>query len=101
MANVVFSPTLAAYFCVALKYVATGLILYMVFFAAAYRMRILKCLRSWPKSSRAALYSSPLLISVGIYWSTQSASYWMMIPAAIYMVLSIAGGLALVGRGNT
>jgi hypothetical protein len=101
VANVVFSPTLAAYFCVAVKYVITGVILYMIFSAAAYRMQIFKCLRSWPNSSKAALFSSPLLISVGIYWSTQTASYWMMIPAVIYMMLSIAGGLALVGKCNT
>ena len=100
VANVVFSPTLAAYICVAVKYVITGSILYMIFAAAAYRMRIFKSLRSWPNSSKAALFSSPLLIGVGIYWSTQTASYWMMLPAVIYLLLSIAGGLALVGKCN-
>jgi hypothetical protein len=101
VANVIFSPTLLAYGWISLKYVIAGLILYFVSMIFAYKMWLFENVKSWPKVSLAALYCGPPLLGLGVYFSTQPFGYSMLIPLGIYLVLSIFGGFALVGKFNT
>ena len=101
MANVVFGPTMLAYIWIAARYIVAGLILYALFLVAAYQMQLFEHVKSWPTTSKAAVFSGPLLIGVGLYYSMQPASYWMIVPVGIYGILSIIGGLALVGKFNS
>lgn len=100
VANVVYSPTLLAFIWISVRYVVAGLVLYCVFMIFAYKMSLFEDVRKWPKISRMTLYCGPPLLGVGLYYSTQSFGYWMIIPLVIYGGLSIAGGLALMGKFN-
>ncbi len=95
VSSVVFSPTIMAYGLIVVGYVLWGIGLYLIFLGAAYKMHLFQRLRDWPISSRTALFLGVLLIGLGLYSSTQPVGYWMTIPALVYTVLSIVGGLAL------
>jgi len=96
--NVVFTPTLLAYFWVVVKYTTSGLILYLVFMAVAYKMHLFEHLRTWPRISKLALICGPVLIATGVYCSAQAMTYWMIIPGIAYMALCMFGWRALVGK---
>lgn len=98
MANVVFGPTLLAYFWIMVKYLFSGLILYGAFLIVGYKMGLFEEFGEWPRSSKAGLYGGPVLIAIGIYCSTQRTSYWMIGPGLLYMLLIIVGALALRGK---
>lgn len=98
MARVVFTPTGVAYGWAFLGYALPGVILYLLFMAAAYKMGLFECLEKWPKVSKVALGSGPALMVLGCYFSMMPPTYLVLIPAVIYVVLSIIGGLALVGK---
>lgn len=100
VANVVFGPTGLAYCWAFLGYVVAGLSLYLIFMALAYKMELFEHVKRWPRVSQAALYCGPALMALGCYFSTRQTSYFMLIPTGIYAVLSIFGGLALVGKFN-
>jgi len=92
---IIFSPTITAYGLLCIKYIASGLALYMISLGVGYVGGLFRRLRDWPGVSGAALMASPLLVAFGLYCSTQEPGYWMILPMAIYMLLSIAGGFAL------
>lgn len=100
VANVVFSPTLLAFIWLVAGYIVAGLALYVVSMFLAYKMWLFENVRRWPRISRAPLYCGPPLLGVGLYLSTQPPSYSMIIPLVVYGALSVAGGLALVGKFN-
>jgi hypothetical protein len=100
VANVIFGPTILAYGWVSLRYVAAGLAFYAVFMFGAYEIRLFEDVRKWPIISQVTLGGGPLLLCVGLYFSTQPYAYTILIPAAIYLVISIAGGIALMGKFN-
>jgi hypothetical protein len=100
VANVVFGPTLLAYGWIFLGHAIAGSVLFLSFMAIAYKMDLFEHLNSWPRISQAALLSGLPLIGIGLHFSTQETNYSMLIPGGIYMALSIAGGIALVGKFN-
>jgi len=100
VANVVYVPTALAYGWSFLGFVVSGLLLYLAFMALAYKMDLFEHLQRWPKISQAALYSGPPLVALGCLFSTLPTSYLMLIPTGIYAVLSILGGVALIGKFN-
>ena len=101
VSNVVFGPTMLAYLWISLKHAVAGLTLYVVFLFFAYKMWLFENVKRWPKSSLITLYSGPLLLAIGLYFSTQPYGYAILIPLGVYAALSIAGGLALVGKFNS
>jgi cytochrome b subunit of formate dehydrogenase len=98
VAQIVFGPTLLAYGWIFLGYVTAGLTVYIIFSFGAYWVHLFDDIKDWPRVSRVALGCGPPLICVGLYFSTQKLSYWMLIPGGIYMLLSILGGVALMGK---
>ena len=98
MANVVFTPTLLAYGWIMVGYVASGLVVYLLFLIAAYKMGLFRDVLAWPTVSKAALFWSPVHIAIALYCSTQKTSYQMLLPELAYLILVIAGGLALRGK---
>jgi hypothetical protein len=98
LANTMFSPTILAYFWTTVDFVIPGLVLYAIFSIVAYRMGLFGSLSEWPRVSKTALFLGPLLIVVGVYFSTQRTSYWMILPGLLYTILVVLGGLALRGR---
>lgn len=69
--------------------------IYVFFLAAGYMVGYLDRLRDWPAISRIALLLGPVLIGMGLYFSTQPPTYWILVPPAVYLGLSMAGGVAL------
>jgi hypothetical protein len=95
VAKVVFVPTTLAYGWLVVGYVRSGLVLFSVFMVGAHLMGLFRRITEWPVISKIALACGPTLIVLGCYFSTLKTAYAMLIPGAIYCVLSIAGGLAL------
>jgi len=95
VANIVFTPTIIAYGWIVVKYVVAGLILYGVFAFGAYKLQLFQNLGNWPTLSKAALFLGPFLIGLGLYYSTQPPSYVVIVPGAVYGLLSVLAGLAL------
>lgn len=98
IASIVFGPTLFAYLMLAVRYRFTGISVYLIAIFIAYNVGVFENLQSWPKVSRFALYTGPVLIIAGLYFSTQVASYSMMIPTVVYGAFCIVAGIALVGK---
>ena len=99
--NVVYVPTALAYTWVFLGWVQAGFILYFAFMVAAIKMDLFRHLSKWPIVSKAALISSPLLVSLGLYFSTLETGYFMLIPLGIYGLLAIFGYRAIAARFDT
>jgi hypothetical protein len=76
--------------------------LYVFCMGAAYTMGLFKRFVEWREISRVTLLAGPLLIGVGLYFSTQPSSsiYWMLVPVWIYIGLVMVGGFALRRLGK-
>ena len=98
VAGIVFSPTLFAYLMLAVRYRVTGISVYLIAIFIAYKLGVFESLKKWPKVSQFALYAGPVFIVAGLYFSTQAASYSMMIPTVVYGAFCIVAGIALVGK---
>ena len=96
VSSVVFAPTIGAYGLMVVGYVLSGIGTYLFSLAAAYKMRLFARLSEWPLTSRTALFLGVVLIGLGLYCSTQPTAYWMIIPGLVYMMLGMAGGIALM-----
>jgi len=82
-------------------YIGAGLVFFVVFMLFAYKMWLFENVSKWPAISQVALFCGPLLLAAGLCLSTRPPTYAMIVPLAVYGLLSIAGGLALVGKFNT
>ena len=100
MAKIVFGPTIVAYGWIILGYVLAGLILYAVVMFAAYRLGLFQRISDWPWIAKIALACGLLLIGVGCFFSVLPTAYSMLIPAAVYVILTIFGGLALRAKNS-
>lgn len=100
MAKIVFGPTIVAYGWIILGYVVAGLVLYAVFVFAAYRLGLFQRISDWPWIAKFALASGLLLMGVGCFVSVLPSTYSMLIPAAVYVILTIFGGLALRAKNS-
>jgi hypothetical protein len=101
MAQIVFGPSLLAYAWIMAKFVFAGLAIYILALVVGYKMGLFRDIETWPVASKAALFWSPANIIIALYWSTRSPSYWMVVPALAYMLLTIVGGLALRRRRDS
>jgi hypothetical protein len=95
VANLVYTPTLLAYAWMVVHYVWAGLCLYLFALVVAYLSGAFRDFRSWPRISRVALYAGVPFTILGLYFSSQPTSYWMLLPLALQSLLSIVAGLAL------
>jgi hypothetical protein len=94
LAYVIDIPTGLAYAWIFLGFVTAGMLLYALFMAAPVKIKLFRGLRQWPAISRLALMSGPLLVALGLYFSTIQTSYYMVIPLIVYFSISIVSGRA-------
>lgn len=95
VAQLLYSPILLAELWVGVNYVAAGFILYAAALFLTHKFGLFAQFKNWPKVSKAALYASPLLLVVGLYFSTLPPTYWVIAPLVTHALLCMAGGLAL------
>jgi hypothetical protein len=95
VAYVVDIPTGLAYAWIYLGFVTAGLLLYVFFIAAAFKIKLFWRWRRWPISSKLALFSGPALLSLGLYFSTIQTGYYMLGPLIIYFAISAVGCRAI------
>jgi hypothetical protein len=95
VAYVVDIPTGLAYVWILLGFVTAGLLLYVGFMAAAFRIALFRRFKEWPKISKIALFSGPLLLALGLYFSTIQISYSMLIPLVVYYSITTFGSRAV------
>jgi hypothetical protein len=95
VANLVYTPTLLAYGWVLVGYVKSGVCLYLIALAVAYKSGAFDEFAIWPIISKVALYVGAPFIALGLYFSTQQTAYSMLIPLLAHTLLSIFAGLAL------
>jgi hypothetical protein len=95
VANVVYIPTGLAYVWIYLGFVTAGTLLYIVFMAAAVKIKLFRRLQQWPVISKLALFGGPPLIALGLYFSTIQTRYYMVIPLAVYFSISTFGWRAM------
>jgi hypothetical protein len=91
----VFGPTGLAYIWVSVGYVRSGLILITIFMIWGYLVGVFKRVAEWPLISKITLACGLPLIGLGGYFARQKPTYTILVPAFVYCLLSIAGGLAL------
>lgn len=76
-------------------YTRAGLLLYAVSIWATWRLGEFKQVKEWPLFSKIALVCGPVLIGLGLFFSTRPPTYAAIIPFLIYAGLSLIGGLQL------
>lgn len=91
----VFLPTALEYVFLVVGYPRTGLALYAAFLLAAYLVGAFRRVFEWPLIAKITLACGPPLMGLGYYFSMQDTTYAMYAPGVIYLVLSLAGGVAL------
>jgi hypothetical protein len=95
VANLAYTPTLLAYGWIVVHYVKSGLCLYLLALAVAYKTGAFERFDRWPIISKAVLYLGAPFIVLGLYFSTVPTSYSMLVPFFVQMLLSIVAGLSL------
>jgi len=96
VANVVYGPTTAAYGLFVVHYDWLALGLYLVFMLGArFWLGLFDRLNKWPTISRIALFAGPVYLASGFLFPADVIGYWVLLPAALYTTLAIAGGVTL------
>jgi hypothetical protein len=95
VANLVYTPTLLAYGWMLVGYVKSGVGLYVIALAVAYKSGAFDDFARWPTISKVALYVGAPFMGLGLYFSTRQTTYSMLIPLIAHALLSIFAGLAL------
>ena len=94
--NLVYAPTTAAYFIIAVDYEWDGLAFYFLFVLTALWVGLFRQLRDWPVVSKIALLAGPLLLVAAFFFLRISViGYWTIVPGLLYPVLGMGGTLAL------
>ena len=95
VANLVHTPTIAAYFMSVVEHKWYGLALYLVFALMAFRAGLFRRLGEWPPVSKVALLVGPLLVASAFVLDIDVIRYWAILPGALYTILSWYGGAVL------
>jgi hypothetical protein len=95
VSNIVYTPTGIAYGWIVVHFVVAGVVLYLLGLFVSYRTGAFERFGSWPTSSKVAFYMGVPYIALALYFSTRTTTYSMAIPAIIYALVCIVGGLAL------
>jgi hypothetical protein len=93
--QLLYCPILLSELWVAVDYVAAGIVLYVVALLLTDRFGLFAQFKKWPQVSKAAVYVSPVLIIVGLYFSTRPPTYWVIAPLVTHALICMVGGLAL------
>jgi len=95
-ANVVFAPPIVAYGLIVVDYKWSGICLYVLTLACAYKLRFFARFGEWPRVSRFTVFAGALLIGIGFCFRLSGVvSYWLLFPCAVYALLAMVAGLAL------
>jgi len=93
--NLVLTPSVAAYFIVAVDWKVVGISLYLALLATAYRLHLFEHCKDWPRLAQVALFTGPLFIGLGFFCGIAVVGYWAILPACVCTAVNIAGGVAL------
>lgn len=99
--NVVEIPTGLAYGWIFLGFVTAGILLFALFMAAAFKIKLFDGLQQWPAISKLTLLSGPALIALGLYFSTIETSRYMVLPLIAYFLITSLGRLIVSLRSKT
>jgi hypothetical protein len=100
VAKVVEIPTGLAYTCISLGFVTAGIILYTLFMAAAFKIKLFEGLQRWPTISKLAVLGGPALIALGFYFSTVQTRRYMVVPLLVYLLITNLGRLVISLRSK-
>jgi hypothetical protein len=96
--NAVFVPAVIAYTFAMAEYVTVALVMYLCFVVVSYGVGVFEHLREWPRVTKVALAAGPVMVALGCGFSLIRTSYYMLIPAFIYLLLIAWGGGALSAK---
>jgi hypothetical protein len=100
VAYVVHLPTGVAYVWIILGFVTAGLFLYAFFTAAAFKIKLFGGLQQWSAIAKCGLFSGPPLIALGLYFSNIQTSYYMLIPLAVYFLITSMGWSSIASKSK-
>jgi hypothetical protein len=100
VAYVVHLPTGIAYAWIILGFVTAGLLLYAFFTAAAFKIKLFRGLQQWSAIAKVGLFSGPVLIALGFYFSTIPTGYYMLIPLIAYLLITSFGWSTSASKSN-
>ena len=96
VANLVYTPTTAACFIIAVNHEWVGLALYLFVVLTALSLGLFRQLPNWPTLSKVVLLSGPLFVVSGLlFFRIAVIGVWAIIPGVLFTILGVAGTLAL------
>jgi hypothetical protein len=93
--RLLYSAVMTAYGLSILHFATAGILVYVAFLVVTKKLGLLADFKRWPVISKVAVYVSPFLILLGVYFSFSPFVYGELTPLAAYGFIAVVGGLAL------